>query len=93
MLTCTTKTFHLHYCHHTYLSLNTNILKIFLHYYQYRKYKNGKQQMHHTIANMDGGKLVFGSCNEQHAEYEYFHFLISKNHLHKEQSILVVLEY
>ena len=49
--------------------------------------------MHHTIANMDGGKLVFGSCNEQHAEYEYFHFLISKNHLHKEQSILVVLEY
>lgn len=49
--------------------------------------------MHHTIAIMDGGKLVFGSCNEQHAGYEYFHFLISKNHLHKEQSILVVLEY
>lgn len=49
--------------------------------------------MHHTTAIMDEGKLVFGSCNEQHAKYEYFHFLISKNHLHKEQSILVVLEY
>jgi len=49
--------------------------------------------MHHTIAVMAEGKLVFGSCNEQRAEYEYFRFLIGKNHLHKEQPILVVLEY
>lgn len=90
MFTCTTKTFHPHYCHNKHFE---HIIKISLHYYQYRKYKNGKQQMHHTTAIMDEGKLVFGSCNEQHAKYEYFHFLISKNHLHKEQSILVVLEY
>jgi hypothetical protein len=35
------------------------MLKISLHYYQYRKYKNGKQQMRHTIAIMAEGKLLF----------------------------------